>query len=515
MRPVGWRYESWRHGLAAKGVRSKSNYFARKPLTVTAGELLAESRRTDIPIEQAQAASIRAQYLLGGDIERRKLQQQAKLEAGLTPRTLKERLAEEEALEAAARGGYVDRSSTGRIVSKINAGVIDGGEVGDALASATPSQRLRIQNALNAAAINAASLGQEFPKEFQDALTNDTKRQIAAIVKERKELYEGPLKSALKEEGKEFAIESEKAIVAAPGQLIGGIGVGLKGAAETGAEGLKSAKAPAPGTLYPDIPGGIIPGDVLEDSQFFGGDVEKARKESLFFGGNPVTTAGEQENKTVGKLSPLSDIPADAFNKKASEATNRESELLNQEVGSLWGARAGLAAVSLKSYDEGKIAFKKGNRENLIKAINDLDAEEQKIRDRWMLVEQTRAFMLSPRTRASALRSGGNGFDFPGLGNIEIAGFGGSAGGDKVAENTERINQLKHDIKDAHNEVFARKTDLRFKLRRMDAAVPPQSDVPGHIDVFRETMEKKGIEGIPDAVKPSVALRTAFGPRGE
>jgi hypothetical protein len=156
-------------------------------------------------------------------------------------------------------------------------------------------------------------------------------------------------------------------------------------------------------------------------------------------------------------------------------------------VNGWFSAKDDLAKVDVSSFEKGRSAFKSGDREKLISSINSLEAQEQKLRDRWAQVEQTRSVMLNPNTRAASLRKEDDSF-FSGTNML----FKSSSGGSKIAEETEKLNEVKRAIKDSANQVYARRVKLQYDLRRMDASVPVETGAPQKTRVFEEDKKKNG-----------------------
>jgi hypothetical protein len=142
-----------------------------------------------------------------------------------------------------------------------------------------------------------------------------------------------------------------------------------------------------------------------------------------------------------------------------------------------------------------------------------LESQEQLVADRWNLIEQTRAVVLSPQARAQAYVQD-NGV----LGGV-FGGLIGGGGGDVLAERTKKLADVKRSLKDASNELYARKKLLRYKLQRLDqaASVGDASLPEGKIDILSE---KKGhlvdelVEKNP-VLHPVGTISQVFGKREE
>jgi hypothetical protein len=148
-------------------------------------------------------------------------------------------------------------------------------------------------------------------------------------------------------------------------------------------------------------------------------------------------------------------------------------ERITREAESLDNNRGALARVDTSSYEEGVAAFNKGDREKLIESMTKLQGEQEKLKDRYYLVEQTRAEILNPRNRVSAYHEDGG-----------LFGTFGSDGARKLSDATAKLNATKAAIKDSANKVQSRHAMLKYKLARLDAAVPGERSVPERIDVL-------------------------------
>jgi hypothetical protein len=116
-------------------------------------------------------------------------------------------------------------------------------------------------------------------------------------------------------------------------------------------------------------------------------------------------------------------------------------------------------------------------------------------------MEQSRAELLNPRNRVSAYHEDDGGF----------LSFGKSGAG-KLADATMKYNEAKLMLKNAANQVHARKEMLQYRLRRMDAAVQPEVGAPSNIAVFNDKRPKKEsfIQVAEDVTKPVAFTQEVF-----
>jgi len=509
-RPVGWRYESVRHALAAKGIRT-GGYYGRRYMvgegprkmgefTVEevsdgrfkvihkdgwVGEFSAvgpmdaysqgfgrwkQQRKAEEEVEakerESKAKAEREKVAGGAQAEKfsaeaAKARQEVEL-GGLT-REAAERAAKREKEREAVEGSLPYKTSQA-IRGGSSTVSVEGKDIsvdeamrrlrGDALHPGAYDGAVR---ELGAKAVQYAQSGQELSKELFNRLPA---LQQAAVKKELADFKERTTGT------KEAIGRAAKATLA----------VGL-GEAELGAKAVK--------------------GLVGATAKGVGAEIAMAEeglqgKGGGFFDDNPLLS-----DKFQGQFKPLKDIEGkesmgmlseDLLGPKALGGKRKTfNEAVDDEVNELAEAKKHLAKVDLMPFKKGETAFEKGDREGLIGSINALEAQEQLIADRWNLVEQTRAVTLSPQARAQAYVQDNGPF---GLGAI---GLWGGGGGDVLAERTKKISEVKRSLKDAANELYARKKLLRYKLQRLDqAASIGDSSLPqGKIDIL--TNKKEGL----------------------
>jgi hypothetical protein len=174
---------------------------------------------------------------------------------------------------------------------------------------------------------------------------------------------------------------------------------------------------------------------------------------------------------------------------KDSNGRSVDKTTLIKEVDSLYNAKTALGKVNVDSYKRGDEAFKKGDREGVIKAVNDLKAQEDMLRDRWVLVSKTHADVLSPMNRALLFQDDGGLFS--------------TGGGDKMAEQTKRLNEVKAEVRNAADKVTSRRRLLEFRLLRLDSVVPSESSVPRNVVVVNNEKSNDVIDSLKNPLKSS------------
>jgi hypothetical protein len=155
---------------------------------------------------------------------------------------------------------------------------------------------------------------------------------------------------------------------------------------------------------------------------------------------------------------------------------------VKREVDSVYKAKGKIAKVNLKPFEIGTKAFKEGKREEVVDALSDLEAEEQKVKDRYSLVQQTWRKIMMTDNQDSLFQEEPKAFSV----------FGGDGGGNRLAEETEKISQVKAELAKSANQIADRKFILRNRLERMSARVPPEHEVPRHVEVL-QSEEKKNV----------------------
>lgn len=154
-----------------------------------------------------------------------------------------------------------------------------------------------------------------------------------------------------------------------------------------------------------------------------------------------------------------------------------------RDLDALFENKEALAKADLSGYNKGEKAFRKGDREMLLDAITELDAQHMKLQDRMWHVEAVRGNILNKQTMDHTIAMASDD------GNKIMPNFlFGSGGGNAIVKQTRGVNQIKESIKKSSNEVAGRLAMLRNKLKRMDATVPSQAPVPeASVKVFRKT----------------------------
>jgi hypothetical protein len=188
----------------------------------------------------------------------------------------------------------------------------------------------------------------------------------------------------------------------------------------------------------------------------------------------------------AGVFNPWKILDESGGNAKLKEEKRKqvyaEAISAQRDLDTLFENKDALAKVDLSGYNKGEKAFRKGDREMLLDAITELDAQHMKLQDRMWHVEAVRGNMLHKETMDQTIAMASEDGE-----KIMPNFLFGSGGGNAIVKQTRKVNQIKEAIKKSSNEVAGRLAMLRNKLKRMDATVPPQAPVPeAPVKVFRQ-----------------------------
>lgn len=427
--------------MAARGIKTK--YFFKKPRRYMVAETvqISEERKKELEIVGREAA-------LKAEKAKALVKASRVPEAERRLRTLRaQRLEKEEKA----------RQELDEILARIRSGDLQ--VLGD-IQNLSPSERLAAQAALNEQAVQNAQAGLPVSNEVRAKLSPLVQRQVAAIEKEQRIAGRGAVARTAAALGERAAVGTEEFLggAAAEGGAFVLEGAGPSGATSEGGRRELASVAPRfENVLLGDGVDGI--GKKKDDGKL------------NFF--SELDGAASLSDNIVPKTKPR---PIDFGMERAAESVAKN---VQSEVDSLFNARFELGKTDLGSYKKGEKAFKEGRREKLVEAINDMEFEVEQQRNRWNIVEQTRARVESPSTRVSVMQ--------------ESKGFSlfGSRGGQQVADMTKKINQTKQQIKQGADEAKSRSAVLRRKLQQLDAVTPPMLELP---EKETKVFEKSGAE---------------------
>jgi len=152
-------------------------------------------------------------------------------------------------------------------------------------------------------------------------------------------------------------------------------------------------------------------------------------------------------------------------------------------VAEVHAARRELASADKSAFQRGKIAFQRGDREDLVNAIVDLSSQADKLDEMQMMVQGVEGNVTSQEHIAKTILQDQGWMSSP---------FGGSRARE-LADEAAKIAETKAEIRKQINEVKGRRDNLKEKLNRMNASLPPETlQTEGIVEVFRE--DKRVIE---------------------
>jgi len=506
----GWHKESYRHSLAAKGVvtnrymakKSKGSTFFGNRQSTSVEKELTSSRRVDEIVRRKrvdESASERSARLIReghgqGIVGRLSKKAEKVSNANEDARIVAKEQAK--ALRQSSRGSFLGDVRAGEfknVGADIKGAFARSGKVKDSEVKITPKNRSDVLAAAKKAVddANRGVLTSDEDKVMlqQFSTIPEAKRALqilsdaeSAERREREGVIKGDIRSSF-----EKGLEN---VESAPGVAVDNLAYGAVSTAE-GAASIESAGLKGIGEgrrEFLDGSGG--PG--------LNSKIEGLGKTS-FIGVN--TSIGNEEDGSLrpfsGPLPALSSGFDDAL--RVSEANRHGSNTLfnkknltfadgvDNQVAQLDQSKDKLAAVDMASFRAGTEAFESGDREGLISAISGLKREEDKIANRWSLVEQTKKNVTSVNNHQAV-------FADQGTDNIALQK---GRGGDRIADQTEKLEGVFTAMKDSNDKLFARRRMLQFRLQRLDANVLPEQGAPDFDEIQRFSGdESKGLNAI-------------------
>jgi len=478
---VGWRRESFRHSLAARGIKTNKYMASKAESRAAKTALLNFGGRDNTPSREVVESELSGESVLG------KMKDRVKdvISRAGGPRT-------KTGQAGAARlvgGELLGRVATDVVVSQRDIEValdnLDKGRPAKALMmlarekedKLSPSNAEQLRTSLGSYAISRAQAGQPIPEGVMKQLDRNFKTSVAATEKEFAQAgveppVESQLRKQLGETGRTLTAETIDALPSLLGEI--------------GREGLTAEKT------FTGVSGNI---DNLEKTPMFDpvneqgganafiddkgkfGDFEVPRSsdafnfEPLASGGQTNVALKDDPGNLVGGVSNVA--MGESFDGGVNVKTPAEN--ISERVDSLSKSKAKLAEVDLSAFEVGNTAFEKGDREELIRSISELQSQEGKLKDRWDLVSQTHMQVKSTNNHDTSFQKSKGGV---------FSAFGGSSGADRLVDQTEKLSDVRGEIMKSNNEAFGRRRMLEFRLQRLDAQVPPETWAPNKITRF-------------------------------
>lgn len=512
MSKSGWFKETVRHSLAARGLPtgrylSRKKYFADLDYQFQSKGVEKSGVDNDNLLKGLKfiekdgygvAGSAEYELQKREEDERRKRVAEPSffdvIRRGLSPQSKVARLRGEE--EERRVGAEIVRSR--RPLQRLLTAA-DGGDVGGVLVALstgkvgmnalTTDEREVLQSSLNVYAMKQVQAELPVSEGVKEQLDPAMRARLEILEKRVEQKYESPLKRELREDVKKAAVGAADL----PGLAVAGaVGATKAGVGELTSEGFKG-----------------------ESQQFSGisGQIDAAEQAPMF---EPGTNVFIDDQGSFGQF----DVPriSDGFGfaekpgataNVAFSSTNVAlgdgrkvkgyTERVQEKVDSLAHGQESLAAADVSGFEKGDAAFRKGDREGLISAITGLQSQEAKLRDRWNLVAQTHAQVQSVQNHESAFEDAEQPLNFF---------FGSGKGAEKLADQTEKLNQSRAAILRRNNEVSSRRKMLEFRLQRLDSVVPPETWVPKDVTRFQEKGDWKARVKVDNVVLDSLRGRS-------
>lgn len=429
----GWYGDNYRHSLAARGISSRRAFQGIPPQN-DLGEDDLTVGRTMVNPQTGEQVTIMGK-MPSGAFDPRALGKQRQLEA----------LSKERALDVGGYTGSINRITAGNV------------EEATAAIGQWPDRKLQIQDAAVQGALSQARRGNPVDSETL-RLIGVNQSRIDVIERERRKVVGTGLGARLlgaeKYSGETFG-EAATGVAKATGMAT------LKGAETVTAVGLKNLRSefgqPKESALDKYLREKREKPDMLEQNA---GTFNTLGVKNAFFGGEE----GAEDKKM--RMYP-----------EAIRADN--------EADSLFENRSKLAQINMSGFTEGNLAFKTGNRENLIAAITKLEAEHARVKDNWNIVQDARKLVLSPENRDQVISMEK---DMGVMKNPLLSGFGGS----KLDEETRKIAETERSIMNSSNLLSARIGMLRNKLKRLNSTIQAENTAPAKVKLVNDVQTSYG-----------------------
>lgn len=458
----GWFKDSYRHALAAKGVKTSKYKHNNKVRLQTVSRGQDTSGAQDLPpvniVPERLTSQAEINKRIGRDIAREVklgLQAEGRSDVSLPgPAAIRQREQTEEAIvESRIKRPLFD------MLDRVEAGDFSGilnpdGSLKGQYANLTGADQLRLKDAIFAGARQYADRGANL-KEIAGATDSLTQTQKEILERQSRLVRTGSIETPAGRAGdfaKSVGLDALEGAEGGVRKVAGGVERQFE-------SGLKNAKT----ELLRREPSAL----------------EKREKEVAELAERRRLEKKEQELER-GVLNPLGieffggEQAVDGIKKHVPDALKAE-----MEVNELYNSKDRLSKVDVSSYRDGERAFKEGDRPKLVESINKLEAENAKLKDRWHITQKVRSVVVSNKNIDQSTVLENYGMEKP----LPNALFGGGAG-DKLADQTRKISEVEREIKDSSNKLTSRIGLLRQKLRRMNAATPPETTVPEKITVI-------------------------------
>lgn len=459
MRP-GWRGDSFRHSLAAKGVRTNHSYYAKRSAS--------ERQLMNLGVNPAEASlDVRPPYAdARQDRYREDFGEPDPMDAPRSPedpferrmrdaaltsmeeRNVRSARRYEEALRQAQSGA--DISAAIEMIRNPNdarwADELTTQGLKKGVRVPVPAKIEALKAALNARALQLAQSGVPIDKELASVVAPSVLQRANTIQKyrelaERRE-FESPLRKQMREE---LTPAVAAAVVAAPGESIVQGGQAFFGKDENATiEDFDAASARLKRSAFVKDNAAIGWEEQASNGVF--GEIEGTRFRSTW----DFASGGQGVNPVMNK------------------GQSTKADLVSDRVNSLYGEKQRYSEVDLSPFEQGMNFFNKGDREGLIKSKLELEKQEAVLKNRNKFIDQMMADMNSKENYADAFASGDSSNFF----------LGGSKGAEKLNEQAKKLHEVKLEVAQSYSKAFTRRRLLQQALIRLDSQIPPEVDVP-------------------------------------
>jgi ACT domain-containing protein len=454
----GWFRDSYKHSLAARGIRS---YNSRKYRADALGKADFEffKNETMPSKEQVEQKTKGKESIFDFNVtpavieKRRKDAERLATEAAAEQRSLRPA---SRAIEAVKGGSYTAAlqimrpqfdKSTGKAYIADEDGSLTG-NVGEKVYVTTADQEAA-KAALSERALVLVNARMPVPNEIQDNLDKDFISHLKTIKEAKRREDETPFRKVLREKMQAATIGTVAGAAEAPGE---GLAFGKAGWDSLGNE----QQFAGVGTQFGRLSSSDSP---LKKNSILAGHEEDGMASPLRWMDNENVPRLDQSWAFLGNV----ENPVMSGTKRSELA----SKAVSDQVDSLYDSKDKLAETDLSKYEDGVKAFKKGDREALIKSIAELESEENKLKDRWTIIGETHRNILSSNNQQSVFHKSGSNFALEN-----------KSGADKIADQTEKLARVRADVLKSMNQTYTRRALLQGNLTRLNANMSPDKGAP-------------------------------------
>jgi ACT domain-containing protein len=459
----GWHKDNYRHSLAARGF---TRYYGQKYMAKQ--ETVSVFKDVDSLVKEPTAPQ-------KTEIIKKKGIMQDIANLTLTPTTTLARergaavlAAYEEAIQRAERpigqiiasidrGSYIsaaqilDPKSDGgkRYITDVDGSIT--GTKGQEI-YVTKADQEAVKAALSERALTLVNAGMPVPEAIKKNLDPEFITHLKTIKEAKRREDETPFRKVLREKMQAATIGTVAGAAEAPGE---GLAFGKAGWDSLGNE----QQFAGVGTQFGRLSSSDSP---LKKNSVLAGHEEDGMASPLRWMDNENVPRLDQSWAFLGNV----ENPVMSGTKRSELA----SKAVSDQVDSLYDSKDKLAETDLSKYEDGVKAFKKGDREALIKSIAELESEENKLKDRWTIIGETHRNILSSNNQQSVFHKSGSNFALEN-----------KSGADKIADQTEKLARVRADVLKSMNQTYTRRALLQGNLTRLNANMSPDKGAPREV----------------------------------